>query len=412
MLSPTPMLRPSPLDISGLFAGTFTALKQRFGLFILIAVLPFIVTMVLVGAGLAIALSAGLIAYASNPRSVAALPVGVLLGAALFVVGILATVLVQLKSQAMMIAAAYEIAQGGRPDVRGLLQRTRGFLPRMTSVILIAIGVFIVIYGALFVFVFGAVGSLASRGRGNSAAAFGVVGVIFLAVIVLVPLGIYVQTKLLYTIPSVAIEDLGGIDGMKRSWVLTKGQFWRTFGYYLLASIAAGAISYVVSFITQMTMVPMMSGLNQTTNNDEVLAQMAALVPFFLLTFALQLAVQLITVPFLHAYVTYMFIDQVRRSEMRATLYGYGTPAPGYGYGYQPGPQAQSGPHGAQPPQGGYGQPGSAYGQPQQGYGHPGQGYPTPAQYPPQQYPQQQQPIAQPPQAQWPPNAQEPPEPR
>ena len=412
MLSRTPMLRPSPLDISGLFAGTFTALKQRFGLFILIAVLPFIVTMVLVGAGLAIALSAGLIAYASNPRSVAALPVGVLLGAALFVVGILATVLVQLKSQAMMIAAAYEIAQGGRPDVRGLLQRTRGFLPRMTSVILIAIGVFIVIYGALFVFVFGVVGSLASRGRGNSAAAFGVVGVIFLAVIVLVPLGIYVQTKLLYTIPSVAIEDLGGIDGMKRSWVLTKGQFWRTFGYYLLASIAAGAISYVVSFITQMTMVPMMSGLNQTTNNDEVLAQMAALVPFFLLTFALQLAVQLITVPFLHAYVTYMFIDQVRRSEMRATLYGYGTPAPGYGYGYQPGPQAQSGPHGAQPPQGGYGQPGSAYGQPQQGYGHPGQGYPTPAQYPPQQYPQQQQPIAQPPQAQWPPNAQEPPEPR
>ena len=405
------MIRPSPLGISGLFAGTFTALKQRFGLFILIAVLPFIVTMVLVGAGLAIALSAGLIAYASNPRSVAALPVGVLLGAALFVVGILATVLVQLKSQAMMIAAAYEIAQGGRPDVRGLLQRTRGFLPRMTSVILIAIGVFIVIYGALFVFVFGVVGSLASRGRGNSAAAFGVVGVIFLAVIVLVPLGIYVQTKLLYTIPSVAIEDLGGIDGMKRSWVLTKGQFWRTFGYYLLASIAAGAISYVVSFITQMTMVPMMSGLNQTTNNDEVLAQMAALVPFFLLTFALQLAVQLITVPFLHAYVTYMFIDQVRRSEMRATLYGYGTPAPGYGYGYQPGPQAQSGPHGAQPPQGGYGQPGSAYGQPQQGYGHPGQGYPTPAQYPPQQYPQQQ-PIAQPPQAQWPPNAQEPPEPR
>jgi hypothetical protein len=219
-----------------------------------------------------------------------------------------------------------------------------------------------------------------------------------------VPLSFYVQTKLLYTIPAVAIEQTGGIDGMKRSWTLTRGQFWRTFGYYLLASLAAGAISYVVSFVTQMTMVPMMSGFDRTTSGAEALAQLAALVPVFLLTFALQMAVQLITVPFVNAYVAYMFIDQVRRSEMPAAPYGYGTPAPGYGYGYQAGPQAQPGPYGAQPPQG-YGQPGPAYGQPPQGYGQPGQGYPPPAQYPtPPQQPQ-------PPQGQWPP-AQEPPESR
>ena len=400
------MLRPSPLDISGLFAGTFAALKQRFGLFILIALLPFIVSIVLVGAGVAVALSAGLVAYASNARG-AALPVGVLMGAALLVVGVIAAVLVQLKSQAMLTVAAYEIAQGGRPDVRGLLQRTRGFLPRMTPVILLALGVFVVLYGALFVSVFGAISGLATSGRSGGAAALGVIGVIFLAGIVLVPLAIYGQTKLLYTIPVVAIEELGGIDGMKRSWLLTKGQFWRTFGYYLLASLAAGAISYVVSFFTQMMMVPMTSGLNRTTSGAEVLAQLAALAPVFLLTFALQMTVQLITVPFLHAYITYMFIDRVRSSEMPAAPYGYGTPTPGYGYGYQPGPQAQPGPYGGQPPHG-YGQPGQAYGQPPQGYGQPGQGqgYPAPGQYPP--HPQQPQP----PQGQWPPAAQEPPESR
>lgn len=396
MLTPTPLLRPSPLDISGLFAGTFAALKQRFGLFLLIALLPFIVSIVLVGAGVAIALSAGLIAVASSARGATALPIGILLGGALFIVGIIATVLVQLKSQAMITVAAYEIAQGGRPDVRGLLQRTRGFLPRMTPVILLALGVVVVIYGALFASLFGAMGGLASGGRAGSSAAFGVIGVIFLSFIVLVPLGIYVQTKLLYTIPSVAIEQLGGIDGMKRSWVLTKGQFWRTFGYYLLASIAAAAISYVVSLIGQLTMVPMMSGLNRTSSGAEVVAQLVALVPVYLLTFGLQMAVQLITVPFLHSYIAYMFIDQVRRSEMPATPYGYGTPPQGYGYGYQPGPQAQPGPYGAQPPQG--------YGQQGQGYGQPPQGYPPPAQYPtPTQQPQ-------PPQGPWPPAGQEPPE--
>ncbi len=411
MLTPTPMLRPSPLDISGLFAGTFAALKQRFGLFILIALLPFIVSIVFVGSAVAIAISAGLVAFASNPRSIAALPAGVLVGIALFVVGIIATGLVQLKSHAMIIVAAYEIAQGGRPDVRGLLQRTRGFLPRMASVILLAFVVIIVVYGALGAFAFGVMADLTSGGRDSSTAVFGFIGVMFLAVLVLVPLGIYIQTKLLYTIPSVAIEELGGIEGMKRSWTLTRGEFWRTFGYYLLAALAAGAISYVVSFITQILMVPMTSGLNRTTSGAEVLAQLATLAPIFLLTIALQLAVQLITVPFLHAYITYMFIDQVRRSEMPATPYGYGTPAPSQGYGYQPGPQAQPGPYGAQPPQG-YGQPGQAYGQPSQnygqppeGYGQPGQGYPPPAQYPPPQQPQA-------PQGQWPPSAQEPPEPR
>lgn len=362
MLTPTPMLRPSPLDISGLFSGSFQALKQRFGLFLLIAFLPFIVSAVLVGAGVAIALSAGLVAYASNFRG-AALPVGVLIGAGLLVVGVIATVLVQLKSQAMMSVAAYEIAQGGRPDMRGLFQRTRGFLVRMMPVILIAFAAVVAIYGVIFMLALGAAGTAARGGRAGNAAALGVIGAIFLFAIVLIPLGIYVQTKLLYTLPAVAIEELGGIDGMKRSWRLTKGQFWRTFGYYLLASLAVGAVSYLVSFLGQMTMVPMMSGFDRTASSAQMMAQLAALVPLYLITVGLQMAVQLITVPFLHSYVTYMFVDQVRRSEMPATPYGYGSPSQGYGYGYQPGTQAQPGPYGAQPPQG--------YPQPPQGYGQP-----------------------------------------
>jgi len=367
------MLRPSPLDISGLFSGTFQALKQRFGLFLLIALLPFIASVVLVGAGIAIALSAGLVAYASNFRG-GSVPVGILAGVGVMVVGVIATALIQLKSQAMMVVAAYEIAQGARPDLPGLFQRTRGFLLRMMPVILIAIGALAVIYGAMFALGLGSAVAAAGGGRGGSAAALGILGAIFLFALILIPLGIYIQTKLLYTIPAVAIEQLGGLDGMKRSWRLTKGEFWRTFGYYLLASLAAGALSYLVSFLGQMMTLPMMSRFDGSASSSQVMGQLVALVPIYLLIFGLQMVVQLITVPFLHAYATYMFVDQVRRSEMPATPYG--PPSQGYGYGYQPGAPGQPGPYGAQPPQG--------YGQPGQGYQQPGQGYPPPAQYPQQ----------------------------
>ena len=40
---------------------------------------------------------------------------------------------------------------------------------------------------------------------------------------------------------------------MKRSWRLTKGAFWRTFGYYLRGLAGRGcAVSYVVSILGQM----------------------------------------------------------------------------------------------------------------------------------------------------------------
>ena len=367
VLNPTPMLRPSPLDIPGLFSGTFAALRQRFGLFILIALLPFVVAVVLIGSAVAVALAAGLVTVASNARGVPALPAGVLLGAALFVVGILATVLAQLKSQALMTVAAYDIAQGGRPDLRGLLQRTRGFLPRMAPVILLVAGIAVVLYGTLLAVMFGAVGGLAYGGRNANMAALGLFGVVLLLFVLLVPLAILVQTKLLYTIPAVAIEQLGGIDGMKRSWRLTKGEFWRTLGYYLLASMAVAVLSYIVSFVGQLAMIPLSVGLDRSSNLSEVLAQLAALVPVAVISIGAQILVQLIATPFLQAYITYMFVDQVRRSQAPAYSPGGMPPA----YGQNPGPQRP-----AYPP------PGQYYGQPGPGYPPPGQG-PQQGQWPP-----------------------------
>lgn len=358
------------MDISGLFTGAIEALKRRFGLFALIALFPAAVGLVIIGGAAALAVAFAVAAV--NSRS---FPAGLIFAFLLIMVGVIATFLAQLKSQAMLSVGAYEIAQGLVPDFRGLLARTKGFLPRMVPIIGIAIGAIVVLYALIFGIAFAMVGAL--NGRDGGAAA-GVAGLLFLLILLLVPLAFILQVKLLYLIPATAIEQLGGIDGLKRSWNLTKGSFWRTFGYYILAALAVSALSYAVSLIAQVAMLPAMTTLQNTSSSDPsvILPLLAGLVPLYLLVIALQILIQVFAQPFLCAYVTYMFVDQVRRSEL--------PPAAPYGYGayYQPGSP--------QPPQGGW-QPPQAGWQAQQ----PQQPQPPQAGWqPPQQPPQQPQPPA------------------
>lgn len=376
MLTPTPLLRPSPLDIPGLFAGTFEALKRRFGLFVLIALFPSVFALVILGGGAALGISIVAAVSAGGSR---ALPIGVVVGIGLVLVGALAMLLAQLKSYAMLSVAAYEIAQGGRPDFRGLLARTKGFLPRMAPVIWTVIGCVVAVYALVGALMVGVIATLGSRARGSETAV-GLFVVMVLLFLLVIPLVIFLQTKLLYTIPATALEGMGGIDGMKRSWKLTKGAFWRTFGYYLLASVAVAAISYAISFIGQLALLPGMASMTNSSDPSRIFASLAALLPAYLLVFGLQLVAQLVAVPFLQTYVTYMFIDQVRRSELPAAPYGYGgTPT----YGYNPGAQGQY----YAPPGQYYGQAGPGY--PTSGPGNPQQdGWQVPPGPGPQQPPQ------------------------
>ena len=57
-----------------------------------------------------------------------------------------------------------------------------------------------------------------------------------------IPLAIFLGTKLLYITQGVALEQRGGVEAMKRSWALTKGNFWRTLGYAILPQLAVGVV--------------------------------------------------------------------------------------------------------------------------------------------------------------------------
>lgn len=286
------------MDISALFAGSFEALKRRFGLFILIVLLPTLVALVVIGAAVAIGASTA-IAAGSGLRGLSA---GTLVGIVALVVGALATVLAQVKAQGMMALGAYEVAQGQHPDLRGLLHRTRGFLPRMAGVIAIVAGAVLALYALILGIAMLMVGALDGRSGGRAAAAAGVLIVLVLA---LIPVAIALQVRLLYTVPAVAIEQRGGLDAMKRSWGLTRGAFWRTLGYYLVMAIAAAAIGYVVSMIGQFALMPAMVGVDRLNDPSRAMAVLMAMLPLYAVVFALQMAVQLLTQPFVHAYTTY-----------------------------------------------------------------------------------------------------------
>ncbi len=386
MLAPTPVLKPSPIDIGGLFSGSFEALKRRFGLLVLIALMPSLVVLAVIVAGTMLMLPS-IIALANGDRTAA--PAGLVAGIAVLVLGMVFAALVQLKSYGMLSLAAYEIAQGQRPDFRGLLSRSRGFLPRMAAVIAIGFGVVIVFYLLLFLVMGAAIGAAASGGRTESGAVVALFGMLTLVMIAAVPIGLFLTTKLLYTVPAVALEQLGGIDALKRSWNLTRGAFWRTLGYFLLGYLAVAAVSYAVGLVGQVILVPLglgTSSISQSSDPAQALAVLGALIPAMLLVYALQIVVQVVAYPFLQAYTTYMFIDQVRRSEMPpAPPYGY----PGGGYYTQPGQYYGQQPY---PPQT-YPTPGQAYpGQAPQapgGWTPPGQAQP-PQQWGGQQYPPQQ----------------------
>ncbi|PFG16698.1 glycerophosphoryl diester phosphodiesterase family protein [Propionicimonas paludicola] len=335
------------MDLTGVFAGTFNAFKQRLWLLVLISLLPTLVSIafvVIVGLG-----TAGLVGAAiANPRSLWASVPGLVIA---MIAGIFVIALAAIKAQGMTTLAAYEIAQGQRPDFAGVWKRNSGFLPRMAPVIAIFFVAFAALYAAFIALFVSIVGSLDGNSGARAAGSF---ALLFLLIIALIPIGIFIQTKLLYTVPAIAIEQAGGIDGMKRSWTLTRGAFWRTFGYYFVGSLAVGVIAYVVSFVAQ---IPLLSvrGLERYGDPSQAAAAVAAIMPIYLIVASIQLLLQLVTQPFIYTYVAYMFVDQVRRVEQ--------PPAAAWGGYGQPGPQ------------GGY-------------YAAPGQGYPQPGQpYPPQPAP-------------------------
>lgn len=86
---------------------------------------------------------------------------------------------------------------------------------------------------------------------GSSGAALWIVPLVGLGLLVF---GIWLSVKLCVALNALAIEDISAAQAVRRSWALTRGLWWRTFGIVLvfafLASTVSGLLSFPVELIT------------------------------------------------------------------------------------------------------------------------------------------------------------------
>ncbi len=60
-----------------------------------------------------------------------------------------------------------------------------------------------------------------------------------------VPIILFLSTRWSLSTQAIVLEDMGGSEGLSRSWALTKGYFWRVFG----TSVLAGLLSLLITLV-------------------------------------------------------------------------------------------------------------------------------------------------------------------
>lgn len=256
------------------------------------------------------------------------------------VMGLVGLVLIFVGS-ALLIKASGAITWGaidlgqGRPPAY-LDDRSKGVIGRVFPISL-AIGfVFGLVMSVVMILIF-AVGGAAAFSSFDSSdpsvaigSGFLTVFVAMLAYAVMVIVLAYLEVRWIYLVQVATVEGLSGIAALKRSWELTQGNFWRTFGYYYVFNLLLGTVMSMI-LTPMMVMGPLLA--QGTIENGDVEATMLtlfiALAVMYLVMWALVAFVQ----PLNSIFLTVMYTDQNGRNQLAAVgpYDGYQQPMPPYG---------------------------------------------------------------------------------
>src|SRR5690606_15145374 len=160
-------------------------------------------------------------------------------------------------------------------------------------------------------------------GAGGSASAVGLTVVVgILVVLAMIPLGVWLATKLLLMPSVLVLERVGIRRALVRSWRLTRGRFWNTFAVMLLIGLimntAVGLVSVPLSLLGSMiggVIAP--GGANETSEIGAV--ALTAIAPQ-LLTYVLQAVAIVVQC----AAAAFIYLDcRMRYEGLDHSLIGY-----------------------------------------------------------------------------------------
>lgn len=123
--------------------------------------------------------------------------------------------------------------------------------------------------------------------------------IVVLGLVLLIVPGIFLAVKLSMAFPALVFERTGPLASLGRSWTLTKGHFWRTFGTLLVV--------FLITFVLQLVLAGIAGGILGASDSGE-LAVAIVLTLVNLLTLAL-------TYPLWAAVVSVVYYDLRVRNE-------------------------------------------------------------------------------------------------
>ncbi|ALO66285.1 hypothetical protein AS189_07035 [Arthrobacter alpinus] len=280
MAPPKPGIIPlRPLRLGEILDGSFQAARRNgkamFGsalIFQLISVAAtLLVTFMALGQFMFGIMDGTLVIDENDPSSIDGL-LGSLVG---FSIAIVVTVFVTTLLQ-MVLQGALVI-----PVIRSVLNRKTTFTqmwqlakPRIGTLLLLAVLyaaatlVAVLIYVVLVVVLFISFGATES-----DSGALAAVGLSILISLPFLAAGLWIGTKVLVAPAAIVVENIGALAAVKRSWQLTKQNWWRTFGTALLAAIIASVIGGIITTPVSFIVGLIMGTMSIEATQEQALAQ-------------------------------------------------------------------------------------------------------------------------------------------
>jgi hypothetical protein len=153
----------------------------------------------------------------------------------------LAQAFVVFVTAAFMVWVIGQGAIGRRVTPGQVWAGTRGRLLPVLGTVLLTMLVFAIPFAVFFIALIAVL--VSSDGSG---AAVGLLA--FVGVFALIAWSVYAWVKTAFATSACILEEAGPLTSLKRSWRLTRGQYWRLFGIRFLAAVALAIVSAIITF--------------------------------------------------------------------------------------------------------------------------------------------------------------------
>jgi hypothetical protein len=304
---PKPGLIPlRPLGFGTLLAAPFQVVRRNpkatFGSGLIVQLVVVVATVVFVGAA---AVWAGARAASAAGSDLDAIEAG---NVAIILVSILVPLALSLFASALLQAVlVLEVARATLGEKRRLGElwkaAFRRILPLTGWFALIALAVVIVLGIVVGLIVIATV-------TGPAGVAVAVIGIVLIA-LATAAAAVWLGTKLALVPSAIVLERLGVGAAMRRSWSLTRGHFWRTFGVIALVSLILNVASQLLSTPFSF-LIPIVAALIDPNNSG---SGIVAIVVLYFVFLAFTIIISALAAVVQAATVAVVYLDLRMRTE-------------------------------------------------------------------------------------------------